>query len=128
MKEDDEMYGKRLWIALILGIVAGIICAAGGYSDTPEDIRTMSMVTVVLNRAFIGFVIGISGWRLRWYFHGIVLGLFGTLPMSVPLIFSTGAGFNVFLMFTLAGIVWGFLIEMSTSLVLKAPMRAELKS
>ncbi|MGD8539694.1 MAG: hypothetical protein PVI66_13345 [Candidatus Aminicenantes bacterium] len=122
------MYGKRFWIALMLGIIAGVICAAAGYSDTPEDIRTMSVVSVILNRAFIGFLIGISGWRLRWYFHGIILGMFGTLPLSVPLIFSAEAGVNVFLMFTAAGIVWGFLIELLTSLVFKAPMRAEVKA
>jgi hypothetical protein len=114
------MYAKRFWLCLFLGFIAGIICAWTGYSQTPEEIRTMASLQVVLNRALIGFLIGISAWKMSWAAHGIVLGLIGTLPLSVPLIVTPQAGFGIFVMYTLAGAVWGFLIELVTSVVFKA--------
>lgn len=116
------MYSKRFWLCLILGVIAGLICAWTGYSQTPEDIRTMVFVTAVLNRTFIGFVLGVSAWRLGWTLHGILIGLIGTLPMSFPLLFSAQAGFAPFIAYTIAGMVWGFLIELVTSVVFKAKM------
>ena len=117
------MYAKRTFLALFFGLIAGLICGWTGYSDTPEEIRMMVFITVVLNRLFIGFIIGISAWKMKWQAHGIVLGLLGTLPLSVPLLYSAGAGLNIFLMYTIAGVVWGFLIELLVSKALKAPQR-----
>ncbi len=119
------MYAKRFWIALILGIIAGVICAWTGYKQTPEDVRTMTVLSAILNRAMIGFIIGLSCWRIGWLLHGVLIGFLGTLPMSFPLIFVDSAGFNAFLIYTIAGIVWGFLIELLTTKVFKAPMTIE---
>ena len=116
------MYSKRFWLCLILGVIAGLICAWTGYAQTPEDIRTMVFLTAVLNRAFIGFVLGVSAWRLGWAPHGIVIGLLGTLPMSFPLLFTPVAGLFPFISYTIAGMVWGFLIELVTSGLFKAKM------
>ena len=117
------MYAKRFWLCLILGFVAGLICAWTGNSQTPEEIRTMVFVSVVLNRAFIGFVIGISAWKMGWALHGIVIGLIGSLPLSLPLIYNPQAGFGIFVLYTIAGAVWGFLIELVTSVLFKARMK-----
>ncbi len=116
------MYAKRFWLCLILGFITGLICAWTGYSQTPEDIRTMVFLSVLLNRAFIGFVLGISAWRMGWALHGIIIGLIGTLPLSFPLIFTPQAGCGIFVMYTAAGAVWGFLIELVTSVLFKARM------
>ena len=114
------MYAKRFWLCLILGFIAGFICAWTSYSQVPDQMRTMVFWSVVLNRAFIGFVIGISAWKMGWALHGIIIGLIGSLPLSFPLIFSPDAGCTVFVMYTAAGAVWGFLIELLTSVVFKA--------
>jgi len=121
------MYAKRFWIALLLGILTGGVCGFMGNSEIPEEMRTMVFMSSLLNRAFIGFVIGISAWRLGWVAHGIIIGFLGSLPLSVPLIWSPDAGFSVCVLFTVAGIVWGFLIELFTTVVFKAPMKAVLK-
>jgi hypothetical protein len=117
------MVAKRFWICLICGVIAGLICAWGGSSEIPEGVsKPMVFWSSLLNRAFIGFVLGISAWRIGWALHGILIGLLGTLPMSFPLIFSEQAGFSVFLIYTIAGIVWGFLIELVASVIFKAKM------
>lgn len=121
------MHAKRFWISVILGFLAGIICAYGGNDQTPEAIRPMWFLTVVLNRAFIGFTIGISGWRIPWHVHGILIGFIGTLPLAMPLVLTSGAGLTPFLMYAIAGIVWGFFIELIVCKVFKAPMK-ELES
>lgn len=114
------MYAKRFWLCLICGVIAGLLCGWTGYAQTPEEIRTMAFLQALLNRTFIGFVLGISAWKMAWATHGMVIGFLGSLPMSFPLIFTDQAGFTVFLMYTVAGIVWGFLIELVTSVVFKA--------
>lgn len=117
------MYAKRFWLAIFFGLIAGMICGWTGYSETPEEIRMMVYISVVLNRIFIGFIIGISAWRMSWFMHGVIMGLLGTLPLSVPLLFSADAGFNIFLIYTIAGAAWGFLIELLVSKALKAPQK-----
>ncbi len=117
------VYAKRFWIALILGVITGVICGWGSMCGAPEGMEMMIFWSALMNRVFIGFVIGISIWKLGWLLHGILIGLIGSLPLSFPLIFNPDAGFTVFLMFTVAGVVWGFLIELITTIVFKAPMK-----
>lgn len=63
----------------------------------------------------LGFAIGISGLRLHWALHGILLGLIIGLP-GFPLIYSEGG----FLAYSFMGIVWDFIIELLTYVVFKA--------
>jgi len=114
------MNAKRFWLCLILGTIAGLICAVSGNNNVPEESRQMVFISVVLNRAFIGFVIGISGWKMHWAMHGIIIGILGSLPLSVPLIFTPDKGTWICMMYTMAGAVWGFGIELITSVAFKA--------
>jgi len=114
------MSAKRLIIATIFGTIAGVICGWASVSSVAEEIRSMVFISTLLNRMFIGFLIGISAWKVQWILHGTVLGLLGSLPLAVPLIWNQEAGFVAFVMLAVAGIVWGFLIELFTSVVFKA--------
>jgi uncharacterized membrane protein len=75
-----------------------------------------------MNRTFIGFMIGISCWRMHWALHGIIIGLLGSLPIAAPLVGKSSTVMG-FVLIMIAGIVWGFLIELLTTVVFKAPMR-----
>jgi hypothetical protein len=117
------MIAKRFWICLICGMIAGLICGWTGSAQVPEGVSgAMVFWSAFLNRAFIGFVIGISAWRMSWALHGIVIGFLGSLPLAFPLIFTPQAGFNPFFAYLIAGIVWGFLIELVASVIFKAKM------
>jgi|GEM_PF-263868 len=119
------VYTKRLVISVILGMIAGLACA---YLSKPSLTASMAaamvpsvMCSIALNRTFIGFMIGISAWRMHWVLHGIAIGFFGSLPIAAPWIGQSGlAGFFIMMV---AGMVWGFLIELLTTIVFKAPMR-----
>jgi hypothetical protein len=107
------MTGKRVLACTLFGIIAGILCWLGMkyVGKAPIDFTTAIILGFILNRAFIGFTLGISGWRTNWAFHGVVIGLLGSLPLSV---FALGdrAGLTGFLLLEFAGGVWGLLIEL----------------
>ncbi len=110
---------KRILITTALGLVAGVICMLGGMSIG----IAMTPVTVgwiLLNRMVLGFLIGISGLRMHWAWHGLLIGL------VVGSLFSYSAfragGTAVLVSGTLfAGAVFGVAIEFLTTVVFKQP-------
>jgi hypothetical protein len=111
------IYTKRLVSTTLLGVAAGILCWQGGVAA--GVVFTPAMIAgTILNRAFIGFVIGISAWRLHYLAHGALLGVLGSLPMAMFAANPQGAA-----MLTAYGALWGLLIEMLATRALKAPMR-----
>lgn len=111
------VYPKRLIAATALGALAGIFCWQGGVSVGISYTPAMIAGTI-LNRTFIGFVIGISALRLHYFAHGPLIGVLGSMPMAVFADETEGA-----VMLVLYGALWGLLIEVITSKALKAPRR-----
>jgi hypothetical protein len=112
------MKAKRVLACTLFGFAAGIICWVGSYvaGGLPATFTVGMILAIIFNRAFIGFAVGISGWRAPWPLHGIVIGLAGSLAVSIyPLL--TPGGLGGFLMYELAGGVWGFLIELGARAV-----------
>ena len=114
--------GKRVFWATILGLIAGIICYLMGKGSVDPYPTWMAVVTV-LNRTIIGFVIGTSCLRGNWAVHGIFWGLLFSLLLAIP---PLGEGSTQgFFMLMIGGAIWGFLIELLTSKVFKAPALAK---
>jgi hypothetical protein len=109
---------KRVIACTLLGAVAGVLCWLGSYlaGGVPVAFTAGVVLAIVFNRAFIGFALGVSAWRVNWAVHGIVVGLAGSLPVAIYPLFSPD-GLPGFLMFELAGGVWGFLIELGARAV-----------
>ena len=111
------VYAKRLISTTLLGVVAGIACWQGGQSV--GIVYTPGLIAgTIANRAFIGFAIGVSTLPLHHLAHGALLGVLGSLPMALMSPNLQGA-----VMFTAYGALWGLLIEIITTKVVKAPMR-----
>jgi len=106
---------KRVIIATAFGFIAGFLCYLGGRYGLKAEISTVEFFMILLHRGILGFVIGISGLRIHWALHGILLGFVIGLP-GLPLIYSEGR----FLAYSFMSIVWGFIIELLTSVVFKA--------
>jgi hypothetical protein len=117
------VYGKRLIIALIFGLITGLICGFLSLSNTPAELKTMIFSSALLNRILIGFIIGISCWKLGWVLHGLVIGFIVSLFASISVYFSPQGGLWIAVMFIIAGLVWGFIIELFTTVIFKAPMK-----
>jgi hypothetical protein len=111
------VYAKRVATTTLLGVVAGILCWQGGVGA--GIVYTPALIAgTILNRTFVGFVIGISALRWHYLAHGALLGTLGSLPMAV---FSPDVRGGI--MLTMYGALWGVLIEIAATKALKAPAR-----
>ena len=111
---------KRILTATFFGLVAGAICASLGYKAGIVQLTAVSLLWVFLNRAVMGFVIGVSGLKLHWAWNGVVLGIVVGSIFAYSLFMKGGAG-----MFPLVNLfangVYGLMIEFFTTVVFKAP-------
>ena len=109
---------KRVLIATASGFVFGLICMSLAASN-PEagmELTASIKMNIVLSRAMMGFMIGISAIKLQWWWHGIVLGLISSIPMAVSVFPQMDIFTGTFVM----GIIYGFLTELITTKLFKA--------
>ena len=108
------MIPRRIIISTLLGIAAGIFCILGGIFLGKEFTAT-TVLMILLHRTVMGFVIGISALRIHWVLHGTLLGFIIGLPVY-PLIFIEGGALS----YSVMSLVWGFLIELFSTVIFKA--------
>lgn len=72
----------------------------------------------------IGFVIGISSLKIHWTIHGLFMGLLFSLPLAFSGLMAPETpefSATVMLVSTVVmGMIYGFLIDLITSLLFKA--------
>lgn len=109
---------KRVIITTICGLTFGFICMGMAASNPdPAGQRTLSFkLSIVLSRTLMGFMIGISALRLKWWLHGIVLGIISSIPMAMAVMDQGAIMIGTFVM----GIIYGVLTELITSILFKA--------
>ena len=100
-------------------MIAAAICIGGMASGGRVELTPIIISTGIGNRILPGFVIGISNWRINFLLHGAIIGFLVTFSLSVGIIFTSLQGFA---MYTVAGIIYGVMIELFATKVLKAPM------
>jgi hypothetical protein len=111
---------KRIVVATLFGLVAGCLCATGAFLGHMLEFSVVALLFILLNRAVMGFVIGISALKLRWAWNGIVLGIvvgsifsyfmfMNNVPEPLPVVnfFVNG--------------LFGLMIEFFTTVVFKQP-------
>ena len=118
------MKTKRLIISTLLGIAFGFVCY-GFASGGPNEISLFLALNIILGRTLIGVAIGISRFTLKhWSLHGLVMGFVFSLPAGFgAMLGPENPEFPHSIMLTstiLMGMIYGFLIELITSVVFKA--------
>ena len=113
------MNTKRVLICIAGGVISAVFCVLGrqviyGFSE----ITMQTIAHTVANRLLLGFVIGISCWRINHLVHGAVLGFLFSLSVSIGYLPD---GLIDFVAYTLAGTFYGVLIEWLSTDVLKSP-------
>lgn len=112
------MKDKRLLVCITGGFIAGIICSIGGHlSGNIPELSFFPVAGTFFNRLMLGFFIGISRLKTNYLLHGMLIGFLVSLISSISFLED---GITGFLLFTLAGIVYGLLIELFTTKVFKA--------
>jgi len=114
---------KRILIATLFGLVAGGICASGAFYGHMLKYSVVTLIFVLLNRAVMGFAIGISGLRLHWAWNGIVVGIVVGSIFSYFMFMTNGAGPMPVVNLFVNGL-FGLMIEFFTTVVFKAPSPA----
>lgn len=109
---------KRLVIATIFGVLAGIVCCLLASSSGPQP--WYFVLSTILGRTLIGFAIGISILKMQWWLHGIVMGFVFSIPMALQGFYVPGQEMFIFLGTIVMGIIYGFFIELFTTVVFKA--------
>lgn len=115
---------KRLIIATILGVIFGFVCL-GLASSGQNEVSLFLALNIILSRTLIGFGIGISRFSLKhWSLHGLIMGLIFSLPMAFGAMLSPEnpdfSHTTMFISTIVMGMIYGFLIELFTSVVFKA--------
>jgi hypothetical protein len=113
---------KRLLIATIFGVLSGVVCWILSSSGGPT---TWYMATsIILGRTLIGFALGISILKMKWWLHGIVIGCLFSLPMAFQGFYVAGKEMFIFLGSLIMGIIYGFFIELFTTVIFKQGAQA----
>lgn len=115
---------KRLTVSTLLGLVFGFVCY-GFASSGQNAIPTILVINIILGRTLIGVAIGISRFTCKhWSLHGIIMGLIFSLPAAFgAMLGPDNPEFPHTMLFTstlVMGIIYGFLIELITSVIFKA--------
>jgi len=118
------MKTKRLIISTLLGVVFGFVCY-GFASSGQNEISTLLALNIILGRTLIGVAIGISRFTLKhWSLHGIIMGLVFSIPAGFGAMLgpeNPEFSHTMMLVSTIVmGMIYGFLIELLTSVVFKA--------
>lgn len=101
----------------------GFVCF-GFASSGQKEISTILALNIILGRTLIGVAIGISRFPMKhWSLHGIILGFIFSLPAAFgAMLAPENPEFSHEMLFTstvVMGMVYGFLIELITTLVFK---------
>ncbi|VBB48273.1 conserved membrane hypothetical protein [uncultured Paludibacter sp.] len=118
------MKTKRLIIATILGVVFGFVCY--GFASSGGNVISPALAAnIILGRTLIGFGIGISRFSFKhWALHGLIMGFIFSIPAAFGAILGPEKPeFSHSMMFIstiVMGMIYGFLIELITSVLFKA--------
>lgn len=114
---------KRMVIATLSGVLFAIICylIASSSSELPSPVKWQ----IITSRSLIGFAIGVSCIKcMHWSLHGLMMGFLFSLPLAFSgLMAPENPEFSHIAMFVytiVLGMIYGFLIELITSVFFKA--------
>ena len=110
---------KRIYACLLGGLISACICLGGSqviFGFPKIEWSTISMT--VANRLLLGFVIGISSWRIKHHLHGALLGLILSLTESIGFLPDETLKF---ILYTGAGIFYGVMIDWLATDIFKTP-------
>ena len=111
---------KRILIAILFGLVAGLICASGGFAAGIFKFSAIELIWVLLNRMVMGFAIGISSLKVHWAWNGALVGLAVGSIFSYSLFMTVGPHLLPLVNF-FVNALFGLMIEFFTTKVFKQP-------
>jgi hypothetical protein len=110
---------RRISIATFLGLLCGVVCMALASYNAP--LPWAIKMQIISNRTLIGLAIGVSALKMKWWIHGLLMGLLFSLPLGFSSMMAMGYTPTIlFFMTVLLGMVYGLIIELFATVVFKA--------
>ncbi len=116
---------KRIIIATLMGAVSGIICCL--FASSGGEMPFALLASIFTGRMLIGFVIGISAMKMHWAIHGPLMGLIVSIPGGFGSMLGGNppmTGPTLLIATVVMGMIYGFLIELVTSVLFKARQKS----
>ncbi len=118
---------KRLIIATLSGLIFGFVCCGFACSDG-NQISIWLALNLITSRTLIGLAIGISRFPMKnWAINGIVMGLLFSIPGAFgSMLAPENPEFPpqmIALSTVIMGMIYGFLIELITTVFFKAKIK-----
>ena len=110
---------KRIAIATLFGLLAGCACSSLFFGAGYLKFTLVTLLWILLNRTVMGFVIGTSALKFHWAWNGILTGLIVGEIFSYYLFMNLG--WKALAFTPIGNALFGFLIEMFTTKVFRAP-------
>lgn len=114
---------KRFLIACLMGVLAGVVCVLLSTSGGNEPMALKLMAAIFSGRVLIGFVIAVSAWKMNWALHGLLMGLIVSIPAGFYSMLGASPEYGKWMLLGMTivmGMVYGFFIELVTSVIFKA--------
>ncbi|MBS3740919.1 MAG: hypothetical protein KGY75_07000 [Candidatus Cloacimonetes bacterium] len=113
----------RVFATTILGLIFGLVCYALAAAG-PQTIQGPIIWQMVLSRTVLGFALGISVFTFYgWFLRGIIVGALFSLPLAFSSMMGAAmsdmSSKQLFLGTIIMGMIYGFLIELITSVILR---------
>lgn len=123
----------RILVATLAGVLFGFVCywIAGGIGTLGSSHAGLNPIQLILSRAVMGFAISCSIFKWNWILHGFIMGLIFSLPLAFDGLAIEAAEVSpalIFIGILVVGSIYGFLIELITSIIFKAPRQAKAKA
>lgn len=115
---------RRITIATLFGVVAGALCATASVKFGILEFTTVNLLWVFLNRTVMGLAIGVSGLRIHWAWHGVLMGC---VVGSIFSYFLYMHGVKMAEMTMIGNAIFGLMIEFFTTVVFRAPALARVR-
>ena len=117
---------KRLIIATLSGLLFGFVCFGFANSGS-ADIEIWLGITIISGRVLMGFGIGISRFPMKnWAINGLVMGFIFSLPAAFGTMMGSSSPefdpLTIAISTIVMGMIYGFLIELITTVFFKAKM------
>jgi hypothetical protein len=118
---------KRVTVATLSGVLFGFVCY-GLASIGPGELSWPVAIQIIASRTLIGFAIGISCLTVvHWSLHGLLMGVIFSIPLAFSgLMAPASPDYSTTEMFVwtiVLGMVYGLLVEVITSAILKAKVK-----
>jgi F0F1-type ATP synthase assembly protein I len=122
-KTKKQKKGKRIIVATLSGVLFGLVCC--WLASSSSELSWPVALQIITSRTLIGFAIGISCLAMgHWTIHGLLMGLIFSIPLAFSGLMApenpewSKAG--MLIATVVMGMIYGFLIEVITSVVFKA--------